>query len=257
MSWFESSETEYYDFLTDAFHLDTWYAVCVSVVLWTTLYFAVRYTFHTKSPEWCNRLVTLFHGLGTAIRGLQECCQEGEWAFENPDEESTHNQMLILVISLGYFLFDLGWCLAYETETKLMIFHHIYSCVALYRVLVSEVSGAQAACGLAAMEFTNPFLQLRWFLRSEGFYNTVVFKFVEISFIALFFVIRILLGTYFFIVIMFVYPNGWEFRLLTLVIYLLSWMFLINIAKFVFLKYIQHNMRYLETEIRNDMQTST
>lgn len=229
--------------LVEDFNLASWYAVVVSVGFWAITYFAVRFTFSNKSPEWCIRVVTLFHGLGTVIRGIPECVHEnGDWIFENPDDDSSRNQMLILVISLGYFIFDLGWCLAYESETSLMIFHHIYSCIAIYRLLVSEMSAGQAACGIGMMEMTNPFLQLRWLLRSEGYYNTPIFKCVEFSFILLFFVVRIIFGTYFFGLLLNNNSNSTEQKLFAGMIYILSWIFYGNIVKFVYLKYIQHNI---------------
>lgn len=235
----------------DSINIASWYAVVVSTGFWALTYFTVKYTFHNKSPEWCIRLVALFHGLGTVIRGIPECIHEsGEWAFENPEEESSKNQMFIIVISLGYFVFDLGWCLAYETETNLMILHHIYSCVALYRVLISEISGGQAACGLGAMEMTNPFLQLRWFLRSEGYSGNVVFKFIEFIFITLFFFIRIVLGTYFFNIIIRHNGNTYEQKISAIMIYILSWLFFANISKFVYLKYVKQCVQYIDQCLR-------
>lgn len=241
VKWFLSDDDSniILDHLED-FNLASWYAVVLSVGFWAITYYAIRFTFSNKSPEWCIRVVALFHGLGAVIRGIPECVTDnGDWIFECSEDDTTRSQMLVMIISLGYFIFDLGWCLAYESETNLMIFHHCYSCVALYRVLISEVAGGQTACGLAAMEMTNPLLQLRWFLRSEGYYNTPIFKGVELTFIFLFFIVRIIFGTYFFGLILSNSSNTYEQKLFGALMYILSWVFFANIVKFIYLKYIQ------------------
>lgn len=228
------------------FQIASWYAVALSCGAWTLLYFCVRYTCDTKSPEWCNRIITLIHGLVIAISGLQQCHKDSEWVFHRPEDESTPEQMLIIVTSLGYFAFDLVWCLAYDTESNLMIFHHTYSCIALYRVILSGVTGGPTACGLGVMEATNPFLQWRWFLRSEGYFNTLIFYCVELTFLSLFFLLRIVLGTYAFYKGVFVYNYSFECKILGTIIYVMSWVFFGNIIKFVYMKYIDHSIPYLK-----------
>lgn len=137
---------------------------------------------------------------------------------------------------------DLIWCLYYQTESKLMIAHHVYSIIALGRVLHNGTSGGQTACALGAMESTNPLLQARWFIRSAGMRNTPLFVSVELTFIICFFIVRILAGTFVSIMIVFQEKNYWEYRFLVILIYIMSWMFLFNMLEYVYHKYLRGNV---------------
>nr|CAD7427171.1 unnamed protein product [Timema monikensis] len=88
------------------------------------------------------------------------------------------------------------WCLYHQTEGATMLVHHAVSIVALGRILMKGYSGTEAVAGIGGLEITNPLLQVRWFLRTAGYKNTIPFVLVEMCFMATFFVIRILGGGY-------------------------------------------------------------
>lgn len=163
---------------------------------------------------------------------------------------STNLQKFILVWSLGYFLFDLGWCLAYQTETKLMISHHLCSIVALWVMLRKETSGGQATCCLGALEITNPFLQARWFVRTFGHHKTPLFNSVEIVYVTLFLFIRIVLGTYYLFVVI-IHGNALEYLVITAALYVISWLFVFKI-----LQYMQSKYGHLLAQWREDDASS-
>lgn len=58
--------------------------------------------------------------------------------------DNTPLQDLTLVVSLGYFLFDLTWCLHHQTETFIMIVHHVTSVISIGLVLFERTSAAEA-----------------------------------------------------------------------------------------------------------------
>ncbi|KAJ8968898.1 hypothetical protein NQ317_008835 [Molorchus minor] len=157
--------------------------------------------------------------------------------FAHPEWRTTYTQSFLMVVSLGYFIHDLEWIISYQREDKLMMAHHIYSVLALFRMLFKGYSGGQATCALGSMEITNPFLQARWFIRSEGMYPSILHTSVETTFMIVFFLVRILFGTYLMIIILKQPENDWDFIFLTLAIYLMSWIFFINMIKYVFVKY--------------------
>lgn len=97
---------------------------------WIFVYSMVRKLFPEKSPEHCIRIVTLCHGLITSYVGIHECM---DGALSGTPMPQTNNQAIILAFSASYFVLDLIWCLLYQTETVLMLFHHIYSVIALMR----------------------------------------------------------------------------------------------------------------------------
>lgn len=103
---------------------------------------------------------------------------------------------MILTHSMGYFTFDLLWCSFYG-ETKVMLFHHLLTCTGLvyYSFKFSKQYYIVYALGLT--ELTNPFLQVRYFLKHHGMREGLIFKFVENMLILLFYLIRVAVLTYY------------------------------------------------------------
>ncbi|XP_022920581.2 TLC domain-containing protein 5-like [Onthophagus taurus] len=208
-----------------------------SIFAWTTYYYIVRLLTRKKSTEFTIRVLALTHGLITSILGTHQCFQGDEYPIFRPLEQTTQLQRLILLISTGYFYVDLFWCLYNQTETKLMLTHHLCSCVALTRILYRGVTGGQACCSLGFLEITNPLLQSRWFIRSYGYHKTPLFVAVEITFIVTYFIVRIIIGTIYFGFAIMQKENWWEYALYSISLYVMSWLFLINIIFYLNNKY--------------------
>lgn len=229
---------------------DTWAAIYISFTCWCGLYIAVTLILPDKDPEYRSRVITLLHGVFSAIQGTTQCF-DNKWSFSEPNNPTTYFQAFLIVFSLGYFLEDLVWCLYYQTESNLMVAHHIYSCIALLRILRGRKCGGQTTCTLGVLEITNPLLQARWLVRSHGMRDTILFTTIEILFVIMFFVVRIAIGSVITYLIISTSENDWEYKLLTAVIYIISWMFMINIVKYINMKYIQgnreHRLQYVST----------
>lgn len=221
--------------------------IFLSFLLWLGAYKCCRLTIPERSGEFCNRLVTLVHGSITAFFGLGQCFMN-DLLYEGP-QNHTSLQKCLLVFSLGYFIFDLAWCLYYQSETNLMIAHHLFSCLSLTRIIMKEYSGSQSTCALGCMEISNPILQARWFARTYGYHHTPLFVSIEVTFMLVFITVRIFFGTFFLIVVMFHPYNNWEMRLISLALYVLSWMFVVNILKYVTSKYVQQQIISQEDDL--------
>ncbi|EFA01982.1 TLC domain-containing protein 5 [Tribolium castaneum] len=226
---------------------NSWYAITISTIIWAASYQLLRATLPSKNREYCCRVLSFLHGIITAFVGINQCFLI-DTPFEHPEWRTTNSQRFLMVCSLGYFIHDLVWCFVYQRDSKLMLAHHLYSVCALRRMLYKNNSGAQATCALGSMEISNPMLQIRWFLRSEGYYPSNLYTSVEITFMIIFFLVRIVLGTYFLIVIAFQPKNDWDFRVLAVTIYAMSWMFMINITKYFVTKY---GLGYKGNDIQN------
>lgn len=221
------------------------FAVAVSTAVWRLAYALTSLALPLKNPEYCCRIITFIHGLLVAFIGINQCFLIDS-PFDHPEWRTSYMQSFLMVASLGYFIHDLEWCLRYQKEDKLMLVHHMYSVCALFRMLFKGYSGAQATCGLGSMEITNPFLQLRWFIRSEGFYPSVLYTSVETTFVIVFVAVRIILGTYYMFIIFKQPKNDWDFVFLSLTIYIVSWIFMINIAKYLSTKYFGFGKKIYE-----------
>lgn len=107
-----------------------------------------------------------------------------------------HLYLLIFINIAGYFIFDLFWCF-FHGETAVMKFHHILTVTGLfyYSFKISKQYFIVYALGLT--EITNPLLQVRWFLKHHGMREGFAFKLVESILILLFFVIRVIVLSYY------------------------------------------------------------
>ncbi|XP_039221633.1 TLC domain-containing protein 5-like [Crotalus tigris] len=109
---------------------------------------------------------------------------------------NTPLQEFVLCLSLGYFIFDFCWCVLFEGETDLMLTHHLLSMSGMSLVLDTGKSGPEISAIIFVSEITNPFLQMRWFLRDSGSYHSLAGDVVDILFVTLFLGLRIVGGAW-------------------------------------------------------------
>ena len=147
-----------------------------------------------RSLEWNCRIVTIVHGILSCTICMYCGSYTGPWPLDALGEPSTPLQTLCIVITLGYFLFDFIWCIVMGTEGIDMLLHHITSICGLVLSLYLEHSGAELIATIFGSEISNPCLQMRWFLRETGKYQTQLAKLNDIVFIVLFLCIRIGVG---------------------------------------------------------------
>jgi hypothetical protein len=141
--------------------------------------------------------------------------------------------------SLGYFIFDIMWCLYYQTEGYTMIVHHLVSLTALSRVLMKGVSATEAISGIGGLEITNPLLQLRWFLRDAGLKGSFIYKLVEVVFMLFFFFMRVIGGGYLVYSVVSHSRPDLEIKLLASAFYVLSLVFMTYIFQYFVAKYFK------------------
>jgi len=148
--------------------------------------------------------------------------------------------------SLGYFIFDMVWCLYFQTEGVTMIIHHLVSLTALSSVLIKGCSATEGISGIGGMEITNPLLQIRWFLRTTGRKETWYYMLVEVLFMSLFFVVRVCYG-FFLIKSVLVHPKPDLFvKVLATSFYLLTITFMYYIASYFFAKYLKRSPKKVD-----------
>nr|XP_006819731.1 PREDICTED: transmembrane protein 136-like [Saccoglossus kowalevskii] len=153
--------------------------------------------------------------------------------------------MLVLVICVGYFIFDIGWCIwFYDPNEKFMLLHHILTIFGMFLVLHSGRAGTELSATIFGTELSNPFLQIRWFMRESGYDNTWLYEINDFVFMMVFFICRSCIGTYF-LYTEWSHPRPWlRFKLGGTAIYLISVVFTINIASFAFKKYTRMFRRW-------------
>lgn len=173
----------------------------------------------------------------------------------HPGTENTDLQTFALAVCLGYFFFDMGWCVCYGTEGPVMLAHHAASIVCILVVLLMGVSGCETCGVIFGSEITNPLLQSRWFLRQLGLYNTLLGDAVDLLFILLFAIVRVGVGTVMFYCELTSPRTSLIMKLSGVVMYGLAWVFMVDIARFGYKKSRAKYKRWIENHKLKEMST--
>ena len=152
--------------------------------------------------------------------------------FISTGTESTPLQVLTLLVSLGYFMFDMGWCIFFRTEGPLMLAHHTLSILGMLMTLGLGESGSETCAVLFGSEITNPLLQARWFLKRAGQYDSLAGDAVDLLFILLFGIVRIGVGSAMLEAVLTSTRTRPIVKAEGVAFYTLSWIFMVDIARF-------------------------
>ncbi|XP_053703683.1 TLC domain-containing protein 5-like [Synchiropus splendidus] len=207
-----------------------------SLLGWSSLYLFFCCLFVSRGPEWSCRLVTLSHGVVIVLLTAYVIFIDGPWPLTHAGSENTDAQVTVLAVCLGYFFFDMGWCVCYRTEGPLMLAHHAASIVGILLALLMGVSGCETCAVIFGSEITNPLLQIRWFLRKEGLYDSLLGDVVDLLFITLFATVRVGVGTAMFYCELTSPRTTLVMKLGGVVMYTLAWVFMVDIGRFGYRK---------------------
>ena len=174
-------------------YLNIWY-VSASVILWTLIYCFVLSRNSKQSELWNCRIVAIIHSL-TITKLIELSFLLEANPFYNIGEQNSNLQNLAMILSGGYFLFDFAWCLIKGNEGMLMLLHHMISIFSLIGGLYLNHSGAEICTTLWGSELTNPFLQIRWFLKEVKQYDSAFGRLTDFIFFWIFAFSRIGIGS--------------------------------------------------------------
>lgn len=144
-----------------------------------------------------------------------------------------------MCLTLGYFIFDLSWCIYFNSEGLLMLLHHALSICGTVIVLALGRSATEVNAVVFVSEITNPLLQMRWFLRGVGRYHSFAGDVVDFLFIALFLTLRIVGGAWIVHSVVLSSRTIWTLKWGVLAMYLVSLGFLLDIFSFARRKMLQ------------------
>ncbi|XP_061683175.1 TLC domain-containing protein 5a isoform X2 [Syngnathoides biaculeatus] len=204
----------------------------LSLAGWASLYFALCHINGQRSCEWNCRLVTLLHGILAVCITAYIGYVDGPWPFTYPGTKNTPLQISAMLLSLGYFVFDMAWCVYFRTEGAVMLAHHTMSILGILLTLWLGESGIEGCAVLFGSEITNPLLQARWFLKQTGHYGTSLAYTVDALFVLLFVLMRIFVGgTMLYCELISPRPRFF-IKCGGVAMYALSWVFMVDIVRF-------------------------
>ncbi|KAK1786526.1 hypothetical protein P4O66_017656, partial [Electrophorus voltai] len=199
---------------------------------WVALYSLLCHTNGSRGCEWNCRLVTLLHGIMAVSVTAYIGYVDGPWPFTYPGTKNTPLQISAMVLSLGYFLFDMGWCVYFQTEGLVMLAHHTMSILGILLTLWLGESGIESCAVIFGSEITNPLLQARWFLKHSGHYDTFLGDLVDVLFVLLFVFMRVFVGGAMLYCELVSPRPKLVIKCGGVAMYVLSWVFVADIARF-------------------------
>ncbi|XP_034995995.2 TLC domain-containing protein 5-like [Zootoca vivipara] len=206
--------------------------VTFSLIGWFSLYTWSCRWFKGRTYEWNCRLVALTHGvLATGLSGYISFIH-GPWPMSYPGSPNTTLQVHALCMSLGYFLFDLGWCVYFQAEGALVLAHHTVCILGITISLALGESATEVIGVIFGSEITNPLLQARWFLREKGLYHTLTGDVVDFFFVVLFTGVRIGVGAWVMYCVLMSPKPKWFIKVSGVIMYTMSWVFMVGICRF-------------------------
>ncbi|XP_047676796.1 TLC domain-containing protein 5a isoform X2 [Tachysurus fulvidraco] len=210
--------------------------VGVCLAGWIALYALLCYTNGSCGYEWNCRLVTLFHGILAVCITAYIGYVDGPWPFTYPGTKNTPLQITAMVVSLGYFIFDMAWCVYFQTEGLVMLAHHTMSILGILLTLWLGESGIESCAVIFGSEITNPLLQTRWFLKHSGRYNTFLGDLVDVLFVFLFVIMRVFVGGAMLYCELISPRPKFIIKCGGVAMYILSWVFVADIFRFAYRK---------------------
>ncbi|XP_053943168.1 TLC domain-containing protein 5 isoform X2 [Cuculus canorus] len=206
--------------------------VACSLLAWLSLYAWFCHRYRHRNYEWSCRLVTLTHGILATCLSAYIGFIDGPWPLSHPGSPNTTLQVHGLCLSLGYFLFDLCWCVYFQTEGALMLAHHLVSILGITASLALGESAAEVNAVIFGSEITNPLLQARWFLKEMGCYQSFTGDVVDFFFVVLFTGVRIGVGAWLMYCELASPKPRWYIKLGGVIMYAVSWVFMVSICRF-------------------------
>ncbi|XP_028322594.1 transmembrane protein 136-like isoform X2 [Gouania willdenowi] len=228
------------------------FQVLCSLIGWLGLYLLFCSTCAKRGPEWNCRLVTLTHGVTIVLLTGYVVFIDGPWPLTHAGTANTELQTLALAVCLGYFFFDMGWCVCHHSEGPLMLAHHAASIVGILLALFMGESACETCAVIFGSEITNPLLQTRWFLRQLGRYDSLLGDAVDLLFITLFATVRVGVGTAMFYCEITSPRTSMVMKVGGVLMYGLAWVFMVDITRFCYKKskgkYLKWKERCKQTE---------
>ncbi|XP_033641280.1 TLC domain-containing protein 5-like [Asterias rubens] len=232
------------------------FLILTSFAFWSSLYGLFCYFNPHRSYEWNCRFVTLIHAVTIVVLSYVFGIYYNPWPFTHPGGKSSFHEICTMVVCLGYFLYDICWCVwffnAQDSEAVIMLVHHLITIIGILAALIYGHSGTEVGATIFGAELSNPFLQIRWFMRESGLKETIPYEINDLLFVLSFTICRIVIGTYFMYCELTHPLPALFFKFGALALYLVSWLLMYNIAIFVYRKYFKVLSKFWQGTVKSD-----
>ncbi|TFJ86178.1 hypothetical protein NSK_002386 [Nannochloropsis salina CCMP1776] len=178
---------------------DRWPGLVLSTVAWSVVFglVCVLPAISGTSFDFRNRTVSILHAFLSAYLTLVLVLLETPCEIGGPN---TRNQIIVLNISTGYFIYDYVACTLNDVRKRhfdtMNFFHHLASLAGLLTGLINERSGAELGMCLFLMEVSNPFMHTIHLFRELGYNDAPVAEANKALFAIIFTLARVVGGPF-------------------------------------------------------------
>eukprot|EP01017_Pseudomicrothorax_dubius_P017057 TRINITY_DN1936_c0_g1_i4.p1 TRINITY_DN1936_c0_g1~~TRINITY_DN1936_c0_g1_i4.p1 ORF type:complete len:264 (+),score=51.90 TRINITY_DN1936_c0_g1_i4:75-866(+) len=159
---------------------------------WTALFLVIDRTITSKNlkrkdvDDIKNRIVSILHGLIALVTSAIHIIKDNP-AYGNPN---TRTQEIIIIMSFGYFFYDMIACAYYKLTDTGLIIHHTSAMLGYLTSLVNGVGCTDSLMGLYLAEYSNLPMHLRKILRTLNLRYTLSYEVLELAYLAIYSVSR-------------------------------------------------------------------
>lgn len=173
-------------------------------VMFSSLFYLLKeFIFISKDPlkiwDIHSRVNSLVHGVIQTVLSLI-------FLFKYESDLEFQNQkfvMKIVCVSTGYFVYDLALAIIYKKNDFNLIIHHITGFCGLFLSGMMANGEFYTMLGLFVAEITNPFMNIKFFLKFYNLRHTMLYELIDASYLISYIFFRGGVGTLGFISMLF------------------------------------------------------
>lgn len=167
--------------------------IALGLAGWVFLYLCLRATRIFATSEGISRVIAFLHSFAVC-RYIELFILGSPLVLKDFGLATTTEESISLQFSISYFIFELVYCLYTRDEDLTMMIHHFVSLTGFLWCYNLGASGYEVCYATWLAEFTNPFLQARWYFRSKELHTTRIAQINEGLFVLLFIFFRGVVG---------------------------------------------------------------
>lgn len=163
-----------------------------SSVAWTAIFLVVNSSISAKNlkkrdlDDIKNRVISILHGLFSLIStALHIYYDDPQYGTIN-----TAHQEILIIISCGYFFYDMIACAYYKLTDAALIIHHSMTIMGYVSCFVYGYGATEAIMGLYLAEVSNCPMHLRMIFKNLNLRYTLAYEVLEYFYMATYMVSR-------------------------------------------------------------------
>ena len=233
--------------------LKPYYLICIisSFIFWNLCHLYIYYFIHInlsnklKTLDVKNRIVSILH----ASVLFWFCFYDYlfyQIGTEKCGSQNSHFQNMILVMSCGYFIYDIVVSWWFKILDSEMLFHHTFCILGLYSGSVFNNSATEMIRSMIAAEISNPAMHMRMILKAYNLKFTKLYLLLEVYYLSSYVIARMCFGLTVVLYTLFCMENLCIIKIAGGMVWFQSFIFVGRMVKILRTRWVQRRKRKSE-----------